>query len=167
MTYMTLKDLSQLYFLNREIEVDRKRIASLEAEIKRSEEYLADLVLRASSASGSCCDGMPKNPTYGNALENTVIRITELRNIIERKKDRLLDCEMTIQAKQTRCLAERSKLERYIADLPNGLLRLIFTLRFIDGLTWGQVSESIGVRTTEEGVKKMCYRYLAEQKKEG
>ena len=164
---MTVKELSQLYWLNREIEADQERLASLDSEIRRDEEQLEDLELKASSASGPNYDGMPKNPTYGNPLENTVIRIIELKNIIERKKALRSDCAMTIQAKQILCLTERNKLERYIADLPDSLLRMIFTFRFINGLTWGQVAEHISEKTTEDSVKKMCYRYLAEQEKQG
>ena len=164
---MTVKELSQLYWLNREIEADQERLASLDSEIRRDEEQLEDLEFKASSASGPNYDGMPKNPSYGNALENTVIRIIELKNIIERKKALRSDCAMTIQAKQILCLTERNKLERYIADLPDSLLRLIFTFRFINGLTWGQVAEHISDKTTEDSVKKMCYRYLAEQEKQG
>ncbi len=164
---MTVKELSQLYWLNREIEADQERLASLDSEIRRDEEQLADLELKASSASGPNYDGMPKNPTYGNPLENTVIRIIELKNIIERKKGLRSDCAMTIQAKQILCLTERNKLERYIADLPDSLLRMIFTFRFINGLTWAQVAEHISSKTTEDSVKKMCYRYLAEQEKQG
>lgn len=99
----------------------------------------------------------------GNKIENAVARIWDLEESIKRKKALRSDIAMTIQAKQILCLTERNKLERYIADLPDSLLRMIFTYRFINGLTWSQVSYSIGVRTTEESVKKMCYRYLNEQ----
>ena len=49
---MTVKELSQLYWLNREIEADQERLASLDSEIRRDEEQLEDLELKASSASG-------------------------------------------------------------------------------------------------------------------
>lgn len=159
---MTIKELSQLYWLNREIEADRERLARLDAEIKRDEEQLAYLEVQASSPSSPNYDGMPKNPSYGNRLENAIVKIMELQKIIERKKALRSDCAMTIQAKQILCLTERNKLERYIADLPDSLIRMIFTFRFINGLTWAQVSEHIGMRTTEDSVKKMCYRYLAD-----
>lgn len=160
---MTLKELSQLYYLNREIEMDQERLVNLDAEIKGDEEQLADLERIASSPSSPNYDGMPKSPSYGNKIENTVARIWDLAESIKRKKALRSDIAMTIQAKQILCLTERNKLERYIADIPDSLLRLIFTYRFINGLTWSQVSYSIGVRTTEESVKKMCYRYLNEQ----
>lgn len=163
---MTVKELSQLYWLNREIELDQQRLDSLDIEIAKDEEQLARLEFEASSPSGPNYDGMPKSPSYGNKLENAVVRIVELQEILTRKKALRADCAMTIQAKQLLCLTERNKLERYINDLPDSLLRLIFTYRFINGLTWYQVSEHIGMRTTEDSVKKMCYRYLAQQNKD-
>lgn len=163
---MTVKELSQLYWLNREIELDQQRLESLDVEIAKDEEQLARLEFDASSPSGPNYDGMPKSPSYGNKLENAVVRIVELQEILTRKKALRADCAMTIQAKQLLCLTERNKLERYINDLPDSLLRLIFTYRFVNGLTWYQVSEHIGMRTTEDSVKKMCYRYLAQQNKD-
>jgi hypothetical protein len=161
---MTLKDLSQLYYLNREIEMNQERLAKLDYEIKADEEQLQYLELKAASPSSPSYDGMPKSPSYENRLESTVARIIELQEHIKRKKALRSDCAMMIQAKQILCLAERNKLERYIADLPTPLLRMIFTYRFVNGLTWDQVSECIGVKTTPDSVKKMCYRYLSNEK---
>lgn len=163
---MTVKELSQLYWLNREIELDQQRLDYLDIEIAKDEEKLARLELEASSPSGPNYDGMPKSPSYGNKLENAVARIIELQEILTHKKALRSDCAMTIQAKQLLCLTERNKLEQYINDLPDSLLRLIFTYRFVNGLTWYQVSEHMGMRTTEDSVKKMCYRYLAQQNKD-
>lgn len=163
---MTVRELSQLYWLNREIEIDKQRLKSLDTEIAKDEEQLIGLELEASSPSCPKYDGMPKNPSCGNKLENAVIKIIELQDELKRKKNLRIDCARTIQARQMLCLVERNKLEHYINTLPDSLLRMIFTLRFVNGLTWYQVSEHIGMRTTEDSVKKMCYRYLAQQNKD-
>lgn len=163
---MTVKELSQLYYLNREIEHDQERLDELDAEIAKYEAQLLLLESQASSVSSPNYDGMPKNPSYGNRLENAVIKVVDMKNFIENKKRLRSNCAMTIQAKQILCLTERNKLESYIAGLPDSLIRMIFTYRFINGLTWYQVSEHIGMRTTEDSVKKMCYRYLAGEEKE-
>lgn len=157
---MTVKELSQLYNLNREIEMDQKRLAELDYEIKRDEDRLARLELQASSVSSPAYDGMPKAPSNGSSVENSAVTILDLRDIISRKKALRTDCAMTIHAKQILCLTERSRLERYIADMPDSLDRMIFTLRFINGLTWAQVSEHIGMHTTPDSVKQQCYRYI-------
>ncbi len=134
---MTLKELSQLYYLNREIETDKKRLEALRAK---------------TSAPGSPnYDGMPKSPTYENRLERYIAEI--------------IDLEAIISAKITRCIHERNRLERYIADIPDSLTRQIFTLRFINGLSWLQVAYSIGGNNTKQGVKMICYRYIKNSNK--
>lgn len=69
-----------------------------------------------------------------------------------------------IAAKQQQCIHERGRLERYIADIPDSLTRQIFTLRFINGLTWYQVAMHIGGGNTEDSVRMACNRYLAAEK---
>lgn len=129
---MTLKELSQLYYLNREIERDQEQLEQLRARV---------------SAPGSPnYDGMPKSPSFENRLE---------RYIAE-----MVDLEAIIQAKITQCLHERNRLERYIAEIPDSLTRQIFQLRFINGLTWVQIAFSVGGGNTEGSVKMICYRYI-------
>lgn len=128
---MTLKELSQLYYLNREIEMDQQR--------------LEELRTKASAPGSPNYDGMPKSPSYENRLERYIAEIVDL--------------EAIISAKITQCVHERNRLERYIADIPDSLTRQVFTLRFINGLTWLQVACSIG-NNTEQSVKMICYRYI-------
>ena len=135
---MTLKELTQLYYLNREIETDKERLESLRASI--------------SNPGASNYDGMPKSPNYENRLECCIAEIVDL--------------EAIIKAKLMQCLHERNRLERYIAEISDSLTRQIFSLRFISGLTWRQVAFSLGGGNTEESVKKACYRYLAKSQSE-
>lgn len=128
---MTTKELSQLYYLNREIEMDERRLNELEMK----------------STSISCnMSGMPSGGGPSRKIENLVAEIVDLKTIIA--------------AKQLQCIHERNRLERYIAEIPDSLTRQIMTLRFINGLPWSQVAYSIGGGNTEAGVKKNCYRYL-------
>lgn len=130
---MTLQELSQLYWLNREIEKDISRL-----------EELKD---RAYSLSASNITGMPRS---GNIAGSA----------IDRNAAEIADLEAIISAKITQCMHERNRLERYIADIPDSLTRMIFTLRFINGLSWLQVAFSVGGANTEDSVKKICYRYI-------
>ena len=134
---MTLKELSQLYYLNREIERDQERLEKLRAS--------------ASAPGAPNYDGMTKSPSFENRLERYIAEIVDL--------------EAIIQAKITQCLHERARLERYIAEIPDSLTRQIFQLRFINGLTWVQIAFSIGGGNTEEGVRKRVYRYLEQENK--
>lgn len=129
---MTVKELSQLYWLNREIEADTQRLKELEA--------------MASSPHSPKLDGMPHAPGYGDALARCVAEIVDLKAIIA--------------AKQLQCIHERNRLERYISDIPDSLTRQIFALRFINGLTWFQTAMHIGGGNTEDSVRQRVYRYL-------
>lgn len=130
---MTLNELSQLYWLNREIEMDQERLAELEQ--------------KASSISSPNLSGIPGGSNYFD-------------NKIQRYVAEIVDLQMIIQAKQQQCIHERNRLERYISDIPDSLTRQIFTLRFINGLPWLQVALHIGGKNTEDSVKKTCYRYI-------
>lgn len=129
---MTVKELSQLYWLNREIEEDKRRLEELEA--------------MASSPKSPKYDGMPHAPGYSDALSRTVAEIVDLQAIIA--------------AKQLQCIHERNRLERYISEIPDSLTRQIFALRFINGLTWYQTAMHIGGGNTEDSVRQRVYRYL-------
>lgn len=136
---MTLKELSQLYYLNREIEEDQRRLDELKSQSR--------------SISAQKITGMPRGGTIaGSAIDRYIAEIVDL--------------EAIISAKITQCLHERSRLERYIAGIPDSLTRQIFTLRFINGLSWLQVALHIGGNTADS-VRMTCYRYIdRENKKE-
>ena len=157
---MTVKELSQLYHLNREVEMDQKRLADLDSEIQRDESRLAVLEAKSTSVSSPAYDGMPKSPSGGNQIECSVAELVDLRDLIARKKALRSECAMTIHAKQILCLTERNRLERYIANVPDSLTRQIMTLRFINGLGWWQVAYSIGGNNTGDSVRMNVKRYL-------
>lgn len=129
---MTLKELSQLYYLNREIEMDQRRLEELRA--------------KSTSPGSPRFDGMPK----GTATVSKV----------ERYAEEIADLEAIIAAKQQQCIHERNRLERYIADIDDSLTRQIFKLRFVKGLSWVQVAQRIGGSSTEKSVSVICYRHI-------
>lgn len=129
---MTLKELSQLYYLNREIENDRRRLEELEAKL--------------TSPSSPNLSGMPRSTAYDNKIESSVADIIDLKAIIA--------------AKQQQCIYERSRLMRYITEINDSLTREIFIFRFVNGLSWCQVAASVGGNNTEAGVKMICYRHI-------
>lgn len=131
---MTLKELSQLYYLNREIEMDKKRLQELE-------------VLAVSISPN--LTGMPRSPGVSDKVGRYAAEIADLKGIIE--------------AKHQQCLYERSRLERYIADIDDSLIRQVLTYRFVNGLPWEQVAACVGGSNTAGSVKMMCYRYLKQE----
>lgn len=129
---MTLKELSQLRYLNQEIERDMQRLAELRAFIE--------------NPSTSKLSGMPTTGNFVNITEKNIIEIITLEGIIDSKIDR--------------CITEKKEIEEYISGIDDSLIRQIFTLRFIKGLSWRQVAFTVGGHNTEDSVKKICYRYL-------
>lgn len=129
---MTIKELSQLYYLKREIDMDKQR--------------LNDLRQIAASPSTPNLSGMPRGSQSECALERKNIKIFELEKLIEQKIDR--------------CNAEKIRLEKYIENIDDSLTRQIFTQRFIRCLSWRQVAHKVGGYNTAETVRQHCYRYL-------
>lgn len=128
---MTKKELSQLYWLKREIEEDRCRLDELEA-------------IAASPASPRY-DGRPHAPGTGDGMARMAAEIVDLKAIIS--------------AKQQQCIHERNRLERYISGISDSLTRQIFTYRFVNGLSWYKVAARVGGNTADS-VRKVVDRYL-------
>lgn len=133
---MTIKELSQLYYLNREIEDCQKKLEELEAQ-----RGVGPIIL----------DDMPhgKGPA---------------KSRVEQLAAEIVDLKAIIHAKQIECIHERNRLERYIASIPDSEIRMIFEFRFADCLPWEQVAACIGEGNTSERVRQVCSRYIrAEQ----
>lgn len=129
---MTLKELSQLYYLNREIAADQRRLDELNRTIGASIPGLSD---------------MPRSPQLPESK-------------VERMAAEIVDLQAIIAARQIQCIHERARLERWISEIPDSLTRQIFLLRFAECLSWSQVANRVGGNNTEGSVKMICYRYL-------
>lgn len=128
---MTLKELSQLYILNREIEIETERLERLKSS--------------AYGVGAAKSDGMPHGSEPSRTTEVKAVSISNLEQIIAGKVER---------ARQ-----EKERLEQYIASIDDSLTRQIYTLRFAECMSWEQVAVKIGGNTADS-VKKVCYRYL-------
>ena len=58
------------------------------------------------------------------------------------------------------CLALYREIMDFINAIPDPLVRLIVSLRYVNGLEWEQVAAHIGGGNTQESVRKTCQRYL-------
>ena len=128
---MTICELSQLYYLKREIEMDRRRLEELEAMLLPK---------------GTSIDGMPRMSRCERTAERYIDEIEKLRK--------------TIAEKQTLCIRERRRLERYIASVEDSLMRQILTRRFVDGCAWKRIATEVGGGNTPDSMRKACMRYL-------
>ena len=129
---MTVNELSQLYYLDKEIQKDRRKLRTLRARRGVQSPAISDMP-KAQGASGS--------------------READLTAEI-------LDLEGIIETKMILAQKEKARLERWISHIPHSLTRQIFEDRFCELMKWEEVAADIGDGSTAERVKKICYRYL-------
>ncbi len=128
---MTLNELSQLYWLKKEIEADRQRLKILRMK---------------ADAPTSDWSAVPGVHSFGNKLEAIAAKELELEELIEHKI--------------MRCIGEQIKLEKYIEDIPDSYMRQIFTMRFIYNFSWLKISMKLGGGNTEDAVRVAVRRYI-------
>ena len=68
--------------------------------------------------------------------------------------------EEKIKTRLKDCLALYREILDFVNAIPDPLIRLIVSLRYINGLEWEQVALHIGGGNTGESVRKACERYL-------
>ena len=111
---LTRKELSQLYWLKKEIERERRRVEELEA-----------------LATG-CTAGTSGMPGSGALSDKTAIA------------GQIADCKTLIETKRRELVAEYNRLIHYIKDVDDAYIRNILKYRYIECLTWRQVAASMG-----------------------
>ena len=128
---MTKRELSQLYFLTKEIAKDKERLARLEAAARIRAEQLT---------------GMPRGGVKKDKVGDLSAEIADLEKEIDRNV--------------ARCYKEMARLTRYVDSIPDSQMRLVFKLRCIDCKSWKRIALDIGGKNTEDSVKKQFYRFL-------
>ena len=126
-----IDELSSLYWLNREIEEQKSRLAELES-----------LALYNSDG-----NDINKGIHSGKKVDTTAQHACELA-----------DLKAIIQANLDKILPERRRLERFINQIPAPDARIIFRLRHINCMPWEQIGAELGY--TESGVRKKYRRYI-------
>ncbi|MBS7225385.1 MAG: hypothetical protein KH050_08605 [Clostridiaceae bacterium] len=112
---MTKKELSQLYWLNREIEEEKRKLHELEA---------------AASGCTASITGLPHVMGAYDKIGDLAILIAEQRDLID------------LKVRQS--VIEYNRLNRYIAGVEDAQMRMILSLRYVNGLSWQQVAFHMG-----------------------
>lgn len=132
---MSKKELSQLYYLNREIEAIQKRIEELET---------------IATSCTTKLTGMPHATGISNKIGEYTAEIVDIKSLLD------------LNIKE--CFYELNRLNRYINSVSNSEMRLILSLRYINGLPWEQVAASISPYATSDSVRKAHDRFLRRNK---
>ncbi len=112
--FVTKKELSQLYDLNREIEQQQYRLEELES------------VLQGKSIK---ITGMPLSLNTGEVFDC---------------ESEIMDLQQRISYNVKKCWHELNRINRFIDSIEDSKMRQILRLRYINGLTWQQIAFSIG-----------------------
>ena len=130
---MTKEILKQYTDLQQECVEVREKINTLEKQIARIEQD--------GSVRDKVSGGIGGYPEYN------------------RKKALLYSRKSTLCALEMEIMETINQIESFIATVEDSHMRRIIHLRFVDGLSWGDVAKRIG-GNTEDSVKKMFYRFL-------
>lgn len=110
---MTKQELSQCYWLNREIEQLQRELQELDGK----EYKLIDL------------SGMPRGSMTPDSVARLATQKAELHRLISLKIEE--------------CMIARTRIERYINTVEDSEMRMILRLRHINGMTWDGVAREM------------------------
>ena len=128
---MTKKELSQLYYLKKEIKEQQRRLKELE--------------ILATNCTANVT-GLPNGNGVSDKIANYATEIADLKS--------LLDLNLK------KCFYELNRLDRFIQSIDDPLLRQIITYRFINGYSWAKISYTIGGNNTPDGLRIKMMRFL-------
>lgn len=125
---MTRKELSQVYYINREIEMWQRKLGEL----------------REIELPGQEMDGMPRGQKKSDP---TGVRAIEAANIEEIINGLLAELQI-----------KRKEIYEYISGLDDSLMRQIVMYRCISLCTWEEVAVYVGGKNTADSVRMMFNR---------
>lgn len=111
---MTKKELSQIYYLNKELKMWQEESQRLEESI----------------GSHKWSDGMPK----GNGISDPTGKLGA----------ELAECKIMVAIKMVEIQVQKNKLIKYIDTISDSLMRQIVFYRCVACLNWSQVAAKIG-----------------------
>lgn len=129
---MTKRELSQYYYLQREIERQQDKIREYEATAQAQSPALSGMPGRAGAISD-------KVGRYGAEIA---------------------DLQALVELNTRKCWFLLAQIHRYINDIPDSLTRQIFRLRYAECKTWQQVANEVGGGNTSSAVRMIHDRYL-------
>ena len=128
---MTKKELSQLYYLKKEIKEQQRRLKEHE-------------VLATNCTAN--VTGLPNGNGVSDKIANYATEIADLKSF--------LDLNLK------KCFYELNRLDRFISSVKDSEIRTILTLRYSQGLSWQQIAQSMGVLGDGSTERKKHNRFL-------
>jgi len=130
---MTNKELSQIYYLKKEMKFIIERLEELQT---RATKVTSNISAQPTGSGGFA----------GASFENNV--------------DKRIELEKRLAELKQRINTETLRIQDYIYNIDDSLMRMIITLRCINCYSWVKVAMTIGGNNTADGVKMMYHRYI-------
>ena len=136
---MTRKNLEQIYYLSKQLEVWQRKLNDIQADVALSPRVL---------------DGMPysKTNSTGDPTQAKAIKLAEVSKIVEGK---IAEIKYAI-----------FEVEEYLAKIDDPLISQIIEFRCRDLMTWDGVAMMVGGNHTAESVRQIYHRYVNNLPKE-
>lgn len=131
---MTKKELSQLYYLKKEIRQQQKRLQELET---------------AATSCTSKITGMPHGTWINDKISKYAAQIADLKG--------LLDLNLK------KCFYELNRINRFIESVEDSEIRMILTLRYTQNLSWRNIATTMNYQD-ESVPRKLHDRFLKKTK---
>lgn len=128
---MTKKELSQIYYLNRELLMWQRELEKVQCESLIKGQEITD---------------MPRGSGMSDKVANRVVSIDNIERIINGK---LLEIQI-----------QRERVMMYINSIDDSLLRQVLFYRHVSCMKWNDVAINIGGDNTGDGIRKMHDRFL-------
>lgn len=129
---MTRKDLSRIYYLDRELKMWQQELAELEGKLGVGSPSLSGM---------PSAQGRPSSPT-------------------ERQGMALADCKTQIELIILQIKEATKEVYDFIASLDDSLMRQIINYRCIKLYTWDKISEKLGGNISPKYLSCMYTRFL-------
>ncbi|MEG0979086.1 MAG: hypothetical protein RSD17_00855 [Oscillospiraceae bacterium] len=129
---MTHEELSQIYYLKKEIKLIDERLEELQTK--------ATHITPTLSKAPSC------PPPAGAKFEKDV--------------DKRLKLEQQLSDLKKRVEIETLRIQDYIYSIDDSLMRMIITLRCVNCYSWVKVAMTIGGSNTADSVRMAYFRYI-------
>ena len=127
---MTKKELSQLYYLKKEIKEQQRRLKELE--------------ILATNCTANVT-GLPNGNGVSDKIANYATEIADLKS--------LLDLNLK------KCFYDLNRINRFIDGVQDSKMRMILTLRYVQNLSWQKVAFAIGEHD-EQYPRRKCNNFL-------
>lgn len=155
---VTREALVQYISEKAEIEETKAKIQRLEYRIEKIEERLAK-IREGETVKDKVYGGDGGLQSY--VIEGVPVKEWEEKEIeLDFKKKMLKQQKQILEIMENQLVLRTCEVERFVCSIKDSVTRRIIHYRVFEGLQWSEVAKKIGGGNTEDGVKKIYYRFV-------